>query len=88
MNFYCFLQTGTYSVIYTAVYSFQVFDVVLNGDHTIISDLDIHDKVGHGVAYDEVVPFQVTHGAKLLVYNNQESEIRGGKIRVEFIKVG
>jgi hypothetical protein len=72
--------------VYFNAPNMKVFDVVLNGDHTIISDLDIHDKVGHGVAYDEMVPFKVANGAKLLVYNNQESEIRGGKIRVEFIK--
>lgn len=64
-----------------------MFDVVLNGDHTIISDLDIHEKVGHGVAYDKIVPFEVTEGSKTLVYNGQESDIRGGRIRIEFIKV-
>jgi hypothetical protein len=63
----------------------QVFDVVLNGDHTIIPDLDIFSKVGRGVAHDEYVPFGVT-GGKLII-KGEESEIRGGKIRVEFIKV-
>lgn len=52
----------------------------------MISDLDIHDKVGHGVAYDEIVPFEVANKGQLLVYNGQESDIRGGKIRIEFIK--
>jgi len=59
----------------------------LNGDHTIISDLDIYEKVGHGVAYDEIVSFHVTNNAKILNHNSIESEIRGGKIKVEFIKV-
>jgi len=72
--------------VYFNAPNMKVFDVVLNGDHTVVSDLDIHEKVGHGVAYDEIVPFQVQNGGKLLVYNGQESEIRGGKIRVEFIK--
>lgn len=63
----------------------QVFDVVLNGDHTIIPDLDIFSKVGRGVAHDEYVPFSV--GSGKLIIKGEESEIRGGKIRVEFIKV-
>lgn len=62
----------------------KVFDVVLNGDHTIISDLDIFDKVGRGVAHDEYVPFKISKGK--LFYKEEESDIRGGKIRVEFIK--
>lgn len=40
----------------------KVFDVVLNGDHTIVSDLDIFDKVGKGMAYDEYVPFTIQKG--------------------------
>ncbi|KAK9711346.1 Malectin domain [Popillia japonica] len=62
----------------------KVFDVVLNGDHTIVSDLDIFDKVGRGVAHDEYIPFKITKGK--LYYNGEESEIHGNKIRVEFIK--
>jgi len=62
----------------------KVFDVVLNGDHTIVADLDIFDQVGRGVAYDEYVPFSVSNGK--LIYLEEESDIRGGKIRVEFIK--
>lgn len=63
----------------------QVFDIVLNGDHTIVTDLDIYDRVGRGVAHDEYISFSVNHGR--LYYNEEESDIRGGKIRVEFIKV-
>lgn len=37
----------------------KVFDVVLNKEHVIVSDLDLFAKVGRGVAYDEVVPFVV-----------------------------
>lgn len=62
----------------------KVFDIVLNGDHTIISDLDIYDKVGRGFAHDEYVPFQIYKGRLLI--NGEDSEIRGGRIRVEFIK--
>lgn len=62
----------------------KVFDVVLNGEHMIVSDLDIFDKVGRGFAHDEYIPFRVNKGR--MIYNEEESDIRGGKIRVEFIK--
>ncbi|XP_018333720.1 malectin [Agrilus planipennis] len=62
----------------------KVFDVVLNGDHTVVADLDIFDKVGRGVAHDEYIPFTVSKGR--LFVNGEESDIRGGKIRIEFIK--
>ena len=40
--------------------------------------------MGRGVAHDEYIPFKVQKGK--LVYNDEESDILGGKIRVEFIK--
>lgn len=40
----------------------KVFDVVLNTEHTVLSDLDIFDKVGRGVAHDEYVPFRISGG--------------------------
>nr|SVE85561.1 EOG090X081J [Daphnia pulicaria] len=64
--------------------SMKVFDVTLNGVHTIVSYLDIFEKVGKAVAHDEYIPFRVTKG-KILV-NDEESELVGKKIRVEFIK--
>ena len=64
---------------------FQVFDVVLNGDLTIASDLDVFERVGRGVAHDEYIEFEVKDGK--ILYENDESEISAGKIRVEFIKV-
>ncbi|XP_043283386.1 malectin-A [Venturia canescens] len=62
----------------------KVFDVVLNGDHTVVTDLDIFERVGRGIAHDEYIPFKVQRGK--LIYNDEESDISGGKIRVEFIK--
>lgn len=62
----------------------KVFDVVLNGDHTVVTELDIFDKVGRGRSHDEYVSFTVLNGK--LFYNDADSEILGGKIRVEFIK--
>ncbi len=63
----------------------QVFDVVLNGDLTVASDLDIYERVGRGVAHDEYVEFEVREGKILL--DGDESELTRGKMRVEFIKV-
>lgn len=62
----------------------KVFDVVLNGEHTAVSDLDIFQQVGKGVAHDEYVYYTISRGK--LFYKEEESEIRGGKVRVEFIK--
>lgn len=62
----------------------KVFDVVLNGEHTVVSDLDIFAQVGKGVAHDEYIYFTISRGR--LFYKEEESEIRGDKIRVEFIK--
>lgn len=45
----------------------KVFDVVLNGDHTIVSDLDIFEKVGRGVAHDEYIPFKISKGCVYVV---------------------
>jgi len=68
-----------------AVSWFQVFDVVLNGEHTIVSELDIFGRVGRGVAHDEVVPFSIK-GGKLRV-SGEQSQIDGKKISLEFVKV-
>ena len=61
-----------------------MFDVVLNGDLTIASDLDVFERVGRGVAHDEYIEFEVKDGK--ILYEGDESEISAGKIRVEFIK--
>lgn len=73
-----------FSEVYFNAPNMKVFDVVLNGDHTIVADLDIFGKVGRGVAHDEYVPYSIKNGK--LYYNDEESDIRGGKIKVEFIK--
>ncbi|XP_061188543.1 malectin-A-like [Saccostrea echinata] len=61
----------------------KVFDVTLNGEHTVVENLDIYNKVGRGVAHDEIIPFSVRNG-KLKV-NGETSKING-KVSVEFIK--
>nr|CAG4644049.1 EOG090X081J [Lepidurus arcticus] len=70
--------------VYFTAPNMKVFDVVLNGVHTIVSYLDIFEKVGRGIAYDEYIPFRVQKG-KVMV-NNEESDLANKKIRVEFIK--
>lgn len=70
--------------VYFNAPNMKVFDVVLNGDHTVISDLDIFQQVGRGTAHDEYVYFSINRGR--LFYKEEESDIRGGKIRVEFVK--
>ncbi|KAJ8680103.1 hypothetical protein QAD02_015890 [Eretmocerus hayati] len=83
-------EDGEYTLIlkFCEVYfnspNMKVFDVVLNGDHKVVTELDIYDRVGRGMAHDEMVPFSVQGGK--LIYNEEESDILGGKIRVEFIK--
>lgn len=62
----------------------KVFDVILNGDHTVVADLDIFSLVGRGTAHDEYIYFSISRGK--LYYKEEESDIRGGKIRIEFIK--
>lgn len=62
----------------------KVFDIVLNGDHTVIADLDIFLNVGKGTAHDEYVYFTISRGR--LFYKEEESEIRDGRIRIDFIK--
>ncbi|XP_043239682.1 malectin-like [Amphibalanus amphitrite] len=73
-----------FSEVYFDAPNMKVFDVVLNGDHTVVQDLDIYQRVGRGVAHDEVVPLSIQSGR--LSYRGDESDIQGGKIRVEFIK--
>ncbi|KAL8574242.1 hypothetical protein ACOMHN_065785 [Nucella lapillus] len=62
----------------------KVFDVVLNGEHTIVSELDIYSRVGRGVAHDEIVPFAIK-GGRLRV-GGEQSRVDNKKISLEFVK--
>jgi hypothetical protein len=73
-----------FSEVYFNSANSKVFDVVLNADHQILSDLDIFGSVGKGTAHDEYIYFSISRNR--LYYKEEESEIRGGKVRVEFIK--
>ncbi|GAB0089209.1 Malectin [Sergentomyia squamirostris] len=70
--------------VYFNAANMKVFDVVLNGEHTVVSDLDIFQQVGKGTAHDDYVYFSVSRDR--LYYKEDESEVRNNKIRVEFIK--
>ena len=62
----------------------QVFDIVLNKQHTAIKGLDIFAKVGRAVAHDEIIPFSV-QGDQFFV--GKESSDFDGTVAVEFSKV-
>lgn len=73
-----------FSEVYFNAPNMKIFDVVLNDEHTVVNKLDIFREVGKGVAHDEIVYFTVSRG--ILYYKNEESKIRSGRIRVEFVK--
>ncbi|KAK7080489.1 hypothetical protein SK128_022970 [Halocaridina rubra] len=73
-----------FSEVYFNAPDQKVFDVVLNGEHSAVPALDIYGRVGRGVAYDEYVPFTIAGNS--LLFAGQESAIKGGKVRVEFVK--
>ena len=57
-----FVSVLKFSEVYFNSAMQKVFDVVLNNDHSIVSDLDIFAMVGHGVAHDEIIPFSISDG--------------------------
>lgn len=58
--------------------------MVLNNRHTIVSELDIFHQVGRGTAHEEYAFFKISNGR--LYYKNEESIIRHGLIRLDFVK--
>ncbi|XP_074643497.1 malectin-A-like [Tubulanus polymorphus] len=70
-------------VWFTAVRQ-KVFDVVVNGQHTVVEGLDIYSQVGRGTAHDEIIPFSVKNG-KLKIMG-ETSSLKNGQIRVDFVK--
>ena len=65
--------------------SSQVFDLVLNKEHVVVSDLDIFARAGGAAAHDEVTRFRIEDGQ--LEVMGEASEF-GGVLSVEFSKVG
>jgi len=72
------------SEVYFNAPNMKVFDIVLNGDIMVVSDLDVFERVGRGVAHDEYIEFRVENNK--ILFQDDESEIRAGMIRIEFIK--
>ncbi|EAT43540.1 AAEL005016-PA [Aedes aegypti] len=70
--------------VYFNAPNMKVFDVLLNSRHMVITDLDIFSLVGKGTAHDEYVYFTVSRGR--LYFKEEDSEIRGGKVKLEFLK--
>ncbi|XP_055547784.1 malectin-A [Wyeomyia smithii] len=70
--------------VYFNAPNMKVFDVLLNNRHMVITDLDIFSLVGKGTAHDEYVYFTVSRGK--LFFKEEDSEIRGGKVKLEFLK--
>lgn len=62
----------------------KVFDVMLNGQITIIDGLDIFAKVGRGVAHDEIIPFSIKNG---ILRVRDETTSLNGKLLIEFVKL-
>ncbi|XP_071946303.1 malectin-A-like [Antedon mediterranea] len=69
--------------VYFAASMQKVFNVRMNGQHNIVTDLDIYNKVGRGTAHDEIIPFSVSKG-KLTVKG--EASTIGSSLSVEFVK--
>uniref|UniRef100_T1IK58 Malectin domain-containing protein n=1 Tax=Strigamia maritima TaxID=126957 RepID=T1IK58_STRMM len=72
-----------FSEVYFTSPKMKIFSISLNNEHTVVSDLDIFEKVGRSVAHDEHVPFTIQNG-KLKV-NGEESNFVG-RLRLDFIK--
>ncbi|XP_062549095.1 malectin-A [Armigeres subalbatus] len=70
--------------VYFNAPNMKVFDVLLNNRHMVVTDLDIFSLVGKGTAHDEYVYFTVSRGR--LYFKEEDSEIRGGKVKLEFLK--
>lgn len=74
-----------FSEVYFTSKDEKVFDVRLNDQHAVVSDLDIFDRVGRGVAHDEYIPFTIEEG--ILTVNEKSSPLsRDGKLSINFVK--
>ncbi|KAL5108658.1 Malectin-A [Taenia crassiceps] len=63
----------------------KVFSVELNGGLRIIQDLDIFQKAGFSVAYDENIPFTIKDGS-ILVGDTSVKVSNDEKLRITFVK--
>jgi Malectin domain len=63
----------------------RVFNVVLNGEHTILANFGVARTCGYRNICNELVYFSVCNGQ--LRANNQVSKVQSGEIRIEFVRV-
>ena len=61
-----------------------MFDLVLNMEHVVVSDLDIFARAGGAAAHDEVTRFRIEDGQ--LEVKGESSNFEG-TLSVEFSKV-
>ena len=80
----CTPHTHTHTHAHMLPNHLQVFDVTLNRQHTVISNLDIFSKVGKAAPLDEAIPFAVENDK--LVVNGEISDF-DGTLTVDFVKV-
>lgn len=69
--------------VYFTAPNLKVFDIQLNNALTVVSNLDIYEKVGRGVAHDEYVPFTISNG-KLSVGDSEVDFT--GTLRLDLVK--
>jgi hypothetical protein len=62
----------------------RIMDVVLNGKHKVIRNLDIFKRVGSFAAHFEYVYFSIIDNK--LYYKDEVSRIEYGKITIDFVK--
>jgi hypothetical protein len=63
----------------------RIMDVVLNGKHKVIKNIDIFKKVGGFAAHFEYVYFSIVDD--YLYYKREVSRIRNGRITIDFVKI-
>lgn len=69
--------------VYFTAPNLKVFDVQLNNALTVISNLDIYEKVGRGAAHDEYIPFTISK--RKLIVGDSEVDFTG-TLRLDFVK--
>ena len=77
-------HTHVHTHMHACTLHVQIFDIVLNKRHKVVSNLDIFAKVGKANAHDEVTKFTIENGQ--LLVGDQVSDF-DGTLTVEFSKV-
>lgn len=62
----------------------KVFNIRLNQQHTVITNLDIFGAVGIGAAHDEIIPFSIKNNVLTTIKERSKFD---GVLAVEFVKL-